>query len=203
MTDSQGRTHHNTQWGENVTHKASGTGKNLCTSDCIHVYDHPLKAAFFNPIHAKFTNPILWEAKVKDIVARDTTKVGVRQCTTIRQVPLSTITINQRVRVAILVALSLPHTKKFDTWAEGWLNDKDRTYAAAAAATYAFSYASYLAANAAYNAVDVAYATYAADVAAVDAATAASYATAYLATASLATASLVSIIKKALKEEKS
>ena len=183
LTDSRGRTRRNTQWGENVTHKASGKGEKLCTSGCIHVYDHPLKAALFNPIHAKFINPILWEVKVKDIVARDTTKVGVRQCTTIRQVPFPTITTNQRVRVAILVALSLPHTKKFDTWAKGWLSGRDRTYDAyytTSFATHATN-ADNAAANAAYNAAAAtSYATHA---------------------TSFATSSLVSIIKKALKLE--
>jgi len=43
LTDEHNRTCNNTQWGENVTYTAPGTG-DLCTGGWIHYYDSPLLA---------------------------------------------------------------------------------------------------------------------------------------------------------------
>ena len=137
LTDENCRTHSDTKWGEGVTHKAIGKGKELCTEDVIHVYDHPLKAAMFNPIQANFNNPILWECKVKKVIADDQLKVGVKECTTIKQIELPEITINQRVRFAIRCALEVYKDKNFVKWAEDWLSGKDRTAGAAGTAAEA------------------------------------------------------------------
>jgi hypothetical protein len=150
LTDQNNRTTNHTQWGEGVTQKAVGKGQQLCSADVIHVYDHPLKAAIFNPIHADIKNPRLWEVRVKRVVANDNTKVGVKSCTTIKQIPLPEITTNQRVRFAIYCALKVYSDAGFVKWANGWLDGTDRTaYAAAYAATYAATYASYAATYAA------------------------------------------------------
>ena len=117
LTDSNLKTQSETLWGVGVTHTATGKGHQLCSGDCIHVYDHPLKAAFFNPIHANFRSPILWECRVRAVKARDNTKVGVKTCTTIKQIPLPEITTEQRVRVAIYCALVVYSDAKFVQWA--------------------------------------------------------------------------------------
>lgn len=134
LTDEKNQTRDGTQWGEGITHKAAGKGKELCTEDVIHVYDHPLKAVMFNPLHANFTNPHLWEVKVRKIVANDSLKVGVKSCTTMREIPLPEITIEQRGKFAIYCALEVSSDKKFIKWAKGWLNGTDRTAGAAAGA---------------------------------------------------------------------
>ncbi len=134
LTGQNHKTLNGTLWGEGITHEATGKGKQLCSTDVIHVYGHPLKAAMFNPIHGNFTNPRLWECRVKQIVANDELKVGVKVCTTIKKIPLPEITTNQRVRFAILVALKVYSAPFFVTWAQGWLSGKDRTEAATRAA---------------------------------------------------------------------
>jgi len=140
LTDTNDQTHNGTTWGVRITHKTIGSGKTLCSEDVIHVYDHPLKAIMFNPIHANFSEYHLWEVRVKKIVANDTLKVGVKQCTTIRQIDAPIITTEQRVRFAILCALEVYKEKSFVKWAENWLSGKDKSERAAwSAATSAWS----------------------------------------------------------------
>lgn len=134
LTNKSNKTHSNTQWGENITHKAEGRGSALCSTDVIHVYDHPLKAVMFNPIHANFKECNLWECKVRKVVADDGLKVGVKQCTTTKQIDAPIITTNQRVRFAIYCALQINHDEKFETWANNWLLGKDRSARATARA---------------------------------------------------------------------
>ena len=134
LTDERNQTKGGTQWGEGITHKAIGKGKELCSPGVIHVYDHPLKAVMFNPIHADFTTPHLWEVRIRKVVADDGLKVGVKSCTTIKEIPLPEITTEQRVRFAIYCALEVYKNERFLTWAQGWLNSTDRTEAAWAAA---------------------------------------------------------------------
>jgi len=131
LTDKYNQTHDGTQWGENVIHKAIGEGKDLCSPDVIHVYDHPLKAVMFNLIHAAFSKYNLWECNVRKVVADDGLKVGVKQCTTIRRIEAPIITTEQRVRFAIYCALEVNKEKSFVLWAENWLSGKDRTVSAA------------------------------------------------------------------------
>jgi len=133
LTNNKHRSH-NTQWGKGITHKAKGKGRALCSEDVIHVYDHPLKAVMFNPIHANFDNPVLWECRVKRVVANDGFKVGVKQCTTVKQIPTPQITMNQRVRFAIYCALEVYSDDTFRKWAIDWLNGNDRTAEGAGAA---------------------------------------------------------------------
>ena len=137
LTDEKNQTNDSTQWGEGITHKAIGKGNELCSPDVIHVYDHPLKAAMFNPIHANFVNPRLWEVRVSKIVANDKRKVGVKSCTTVKEIPLPEITTEQRVKFAIYCALEVYHNKAYVKWANDWLTGKDRTRVAAEAAAEA------------------------------------------------------------------
>ena len=80
LTDQDGYTRRGednaTLWGVNVTHKATGLGTKLCTSDVIHAYRHPLIALFMNPAHASLSNPRLWRAS-GDVVAEEPCKCGV------------------------------------------------------------------------------------------------------------------------------
>ena len=189
LTDENYQTEGGTKWGEGITHKATSKGEELCSTDVIHVYDHPLKAAMFNCIHANFTNPVLWECKIKKVVANDQLKVGVKQCTTIKRLPLPQITINQRVYFAILCALQVYKEESFVQWAEEWLSGKDRTWTAAEAAFAATEIAE--AAGAAEAARAAALAARAAALAAAEVAK----------TAIWAQADFVSLIKKAIRKE--
>ena len=141
LTDAKDQTRKGTQWGEDITHKAIGDGEELCSPDVIHVYDHPLKAVMFNPIHAGFGKYHLWEVKVKKVVANDGLKVGVKQCTAIKRAKAPTVTTDQCIRFAIYCALEVYHEVKFKKWAAGWLSGTDRAAEAARTAARAAAWA--------------------------------------------------------------
>ena len=157
LTDENGQTYEGCQWGAGVTHKASGEG-NLCTEGWIHVYDCPIKAILMNPIHGRFdpTTMLLWECEVegrtKDDLGR---KLGVQKCTTIKQIPIPAITLEQKIEFAIRCALVVYKSEKFINWANNWLSSKDRSRQSAAAYAAA-AYAAYAARAAAYAAADAA-----------------------------------------------
>ena len=96
LTDSKDKTRNNTQWGENITHTATGKG-DLCSNGWIHYYDSPLLAVLLNPIHGNFKSPNLWKVKVGDIVKKDNgLKFGTTSLTTLKRVELPIITMEQR-----------------------------------------------------------------------------------------------------------
>ncbi len=172
LTDANGCTYGGTQWGEGATHKAQGAGSTLCTGDVIHVYDSPLKAVFMNPIQGKFNlvTAKLWKCRVRQVVADDGTKVGVKECTTIEEAPLPVLTIEQRVEVAIRIARLTSKDAAWNRWADRWLDGSDRSSKSAYAASAAAADAAY-AANAASAAAAAAAAADAAAYAAASAAT--------------------------------
>jgi hypothetical protein len=90
----------------------------------------------FNPIHANFKAPILWECD-GDVGADDGLKIGCTRLRTLHQIPLPEISIETRVRFAIYCAAPLRDSDKWQTWADGWLSGEDRSAAAAWAARVA------------------------------------------------------------------
>jgi len=142
LTDENGMTRNNTQWGENVTHTASGDGE-LCSDGWIHCCADPSVAAFMNPVHAEFTRPRLWEAESSGRMVDDGgLKMGVQSLTTIRELPCPAPTTEQCIRFAILCTLEVTSNCEWRKWADSWLNGADRTdvsakKAAAAAKMYA------------------------------------------------------------------
>ena len=140
LTDTDGRTRGDTQWGPGITHRAmSGSkcakcGGGLCTHHYIHAYLDPLLAILLNPIHAEFDSPRLWLAEGR-IARRDgQLKIGCKQLTTIEELSLPAITTEQLVRCAILVVKQVYHESSWNQWAEKWLSGDDRTVEAARAA---------------------------------------------------------------------
>lgn len=178
LTDQEGRTITDTHWAEGTTHTAKEPGNALCTSQVIHAYDSPIKAALFNVIHSNFSNPILWEADTPSVVANDNFKLGCKTLTTLRQIPMPQITTEQRVEVAIRCALVVYRNRTWVKWAKRWLSGADRSAANAANAANAAANAANDADAATDAATNAAYAAYDADAAAydADAATYAAYA---------------------------
>lgn len=126
LTDANGQTYNGTQWGEGITHRAKSRKGELCSEYYIHAYAHPLLATFFNPIHAQFENPRLWEAKGR-IAKRDYgLKVGCKSLTTIREIPCPTIVLEQYMRFGMLGALKVCTNSKFVAWATKWLDSGGR-----------------------------------------------------------------------------
>lgn len=177
LTHKDDQTYNGCQWGENTTHTTSGEG-NLCSPGWIHFYTDPLLAVLLNPIHGSFNTDTmhLWEGKCKIEKEDRGLKHGTTQFTTIKQIKVPKISMEQTVTFGILCALEVYKDKNFVKWAKNWLNNKDRTsdaanaahnaaydaayaiFAAAYAAAYA-AYAAYAAADVTYVAADVTYAT--------------------------------------------
>ena len=134
LTDRDGQTRNDTQWGPGVSHSGTGEGE-LCGPGWIHAYEHPLVAVLMIPIHARFKNPRLWEAEGEVGLRDGQLKCGCKTLTTIREIPLPEITTEMRVRFAILCAKEVCGADlPWNAWADKWLSGGDRTQAAASAA---------------------------------------------------------------------
>ena len=158
LTDQNGQTYNNTQWGENVSHSAYGeSGQELCSDGWIHFYTHPLLAILLNPIHANFNSPRLWEAESSGDELHEPLKSGSRTLTTLKEIPLPKISLNQKVAFGILCAKEVCTDKGWNAWADKWLSGEDRTKESAYSAAYAAAaatanYVAYYDTRVAYNA---------------------------------------------------
>ncbi len=136
LTDKDDRTRagwrNETQWGEGVTNKAPGKGL-LCTDGWIHVYASPLLAVLMNPAHARYDKKAhLWECEA-DAGLDGGTKMGCTRVTTLRRIPIPTVTPEQHVRFAILCVLAAgKSTAPWRAWAKQWLDGTDRSETSAA-----------------------------------------------------------------------
>jgi hypothetical protein len=200
LTDANDQTHGGMQWGENVTHTADGKSDKLCNCHWLHAYPTPVLAVLMDPVHGKYgTSAHMW---VCDAVVglRNPDKLGCAKITTLTRMEAPTITREQKVRFAILVAKAVrPLTvdermKKWDKWADDRLSGKthSRFYAAAYAAAYTAAYADAADAAAAAAYADAADAAYAAAYAA--------YAAAAAALGGKIALDLVAISKQAMEE---
>ena len=143
LTDAQGRTRagedNELTWAVGVEHKTSGTGTRLCSSDVIHAYEHPLIAVLMNPVYADF-NPATMRLFVTEgeIVAHEgQIKCGVHALKVVEEIPVPTLTTEQRVKFAILCAKVVCKNAVWNVWADKWLSGEDRSEAAARAAAWA------------------------------------------------------------------
>jgi hypothetical protein len=115
LTDKDGRSHGDTQWGENVTHEGTGKGE-LCGPGYIHWYSDPLLAVMLNPIHGAFDPETmrLWRADNHDskTLTDHGLKGGSVKLTTLHEIPVPTVTTEQRVKFAILCTLAALDARK-------------------------------------------------------------------------------------------
>ncbi len=152
LTDREGKTFGGCQWGENVTHTASGKGE-LCSNGWLHAYTHPLLAVLLNPIHADIINPLLWECSAirKGMKNDFGLKVGVISCTTLHTIPLPQISNTQRIAFGILCAKAVYKDPDWNQWADNWLSNKDRSTESAERVTETFIGAGAWAVRAVWN----------------------------------------------------
>ena len=132
LTNENDQTHGGMQWGENVTHTASGKGE-LCGPGFIHAYTDPVLAVLLNPIGADFRNPHLWIAEGKIVKDDRGLKCGTVKLTTVRRMDLPTVTTVHRIAFAILCTKQVYANKQWNQWADKWLSGKNRAAAEAAA----------------------------------------------------------------------
>jgi len=127
------------QWkiGENKT--TNGNGR-LCGPGFLHYYHHPLLAMILNPIHADIRTPRLFEVKATGKHLNDVgLKGGCTKMKLIRELPLPTITRNQKLAFGILCAKKVNNDPIWDDWSNVWLNRIDMTTAAATAVAASYS----------------------------------------------------------------
>ena len=133
LTDAAGRTRNNTQWGPGVTH--SGTDAHeLWDATLIYAYTNPLLAAMFNPHHENFDEALLWESDGEVALEDRGRRVWCRSLTTLREIPLPTVTTEQHVRFGILCARAVYTDPAWGRWSDLWLSGVDRTQESAHAA---------------------------------------------------------------------
>lgn len=127
LTNQNRFTRNQTRWGRRVTHKTDGKGE-LCGPGWLHYYNDPLLAVLLNPIHAGFSNPMLFEAKAEGKIKRNRgLKFGCSKLTTIKQIPLPVITPEQRICFAIACVSQVCFLPAFVHWSHSWLSGEDRT----------------------------------------------------------------------------
>ena len=128
LTDKQMQTYNGFQWELNVTRFTDGKG-HLCSPGWLHSYSDPLLAVLLNPIHANIENPRLFLGKASGAFLNDKgLKQGYTNLTLIKELPIPTISINQKVAFAILCALEVYKFLNFNAWAHKWLASIDRSY---------------------------------------------------------------------------
>jgi len=124
LTTQNNLTLNNTLWGEGITHQTNGSIlKKLCTNSWIHYYNSPYLAVLLNSIHGDFVNPKLWEVKVSGFIKSDRDlKFGATKVTTVKEILLPVISIEQKIAIAILCTLHVYKDKEYREWAKKWLS---------------------------------------------------------------------------------
>ena len=144
LTNENGMTRANTttelQWGVGVTHTAKIEGVRLCSNQVIHAYEHLPIALLIGPGTIKANKPRLWAAEGEIVAREGQLKCGVKTLTTVCEIPLPTITLEQRAKFAILCALEVYKEEDFVCWARKWLSREDRSKSKAQEAAKAADY---------------------------------------------------------------
>ena len=128
-----------TFWFDGLEKIAQGYCNELCTSDVIHYYDHPLLAVLFNPIHANIPDPRLITIEIDRDVAHDGLKGGCKSAKFAEEIKLPVLTIEQRVEFAIKISLKYYKDTGYLEWAKNWLVGKYRSISAESALSAARS----------------------------------------------------------------
>ena len=163
LTEQDLTTYNDTKWVLNEWKETSGLGE-LCTGGWLHCYTHPLLAILLNPIHANITNPKLFKCEVEGECLTDYgRKEGWTRMRIIEEMEIPQLSLINKVAFGILCALEVYKDKKWVTWANTWLENKDSSkesaaayYSANAAAAARYAANAAYAANSAY-AADAAY----------------------------------------------
>jgi len=120
-------THGTCQWTIGNWKHTNGKGY-LCGPGFLHYYHHPLLAMIMNPVHANIHYPRLFEVDARGTHRNDRyLKGGCNSMKLIRELEIPTITTKQLSAFIILYAKEVDHSVEFNTWADDWLSNKDRT----------------------------------------------------------------------------
>lgn len=140
LTSKEGYTRpgHSNQlkWSVGVTHTVPGDGVEIDTDEVIHAYEHPPVAAFVGPAHATFDPQTmrLWRCEGTIVAREGQLQCGTKALTVLEEIPLPTITTEQRIKIAILCSKQVCSIPQWTRWADQWLSGEDRSQEAAWAA---------------------------------------------------------------------
>ena len=140
LTDAQGQTRGGMQWGPGVTHAVEYTGA-LCSAGVLHAYeasslrDALALAILRDPEDGGFGSTArAWVCRGSGQHVSNGIKSGHETLTTVREIQLPAVSIEQRVECAIRLAWEVCDEPGWRAWAQAWLDGSDRTDAAAWAA---------------------------------------------------------------------
>jgi len=162
LTKQDLTTYNDTKWVLNEWKETSGLG-GLCNSGWLHCYTNPLLAILLNPIHADINSPKLFKCEVEGKWLTDHgLKEGWTRMRIIEEMEVPQLSEINKIAFGILCALEVNNDEKWVTWANNWLENKDRSKKPAADAASDAAYAAHYAASAnidaAYYAAASAYA---------------------------------------------
>lgn len=133
------------QWGPGVTHAVEYTGA-LCTAGVLHAYeasslrDALALAILRDPEDGGFGSTArAWVCRGSGQHVSNGIKSGYETLTTVREIQLPAVSIEQRVECAIRLAWEVCDKPGWRAWAEGWLDGSDRSDVAAWAAAAAWA----------------------------------------------------------------
>ncbi|MHA1168972.1 MAG: hypothetical protein ACTSRU_14180 [Candidatus Hodarchaeales archaeon] len=138
LTDKDDKTFGGCQWGPGISnpHGEKDGKKKLCSSSWYHAYRTPILAVLMNPIQGDFDEDTmhLWKCEGK-VGKDDGAKIGCSTLITIERIEVPTISIEQRIRFAILCVKEVHIDKMWNEWADRWISGEERGRKAACAAT--------------------------------------------------------------------
>lgn len=127
-----------TTWGEYqyaVGRPAVALGiGNLCSGGWLHAYPDPLLAVLMKLAHVNDDYTVLWRCETSGKINMGRDKLGCTHLTLIERIDPPIVTIEQRIRFAILCAREVYQDPDWRTWADRWLDGSDRSTNAAAEA---------------------------------------------------------------------
>lgn len=139
LTDQSCQTHGGFAWRLRRWYSAPGTG-DLCSAGWLHAYDGadefagPLLAILFNPIHANFPKPRLFQGRGAGAMLEDRgLKRGYSRLILDREIEVPAISQTQRIAFGIICAKQVYADHAWTAWADAWLSGKNRTKRAACA----------------------------------------------------------------------
>lgn len=107
LTDEKHETFNAMKWGEGVEHQLPRKyNPSLCSKKVIHFYRNMNLGLILNPIHGKFSSPVIWEAEAA-IVVEDWDKAGGFYCRTIRIIPTPEWYTDDKKREKVYVQFSV------------------------------------------------------------------------------------------------
>jgi len=92
----------------------------------LHCYSDPLIAILLNPINENIQNPRIFEVEVDGKEAYNNMKYAYKKMRLIKEVNVPKITLEQKVKFAVLCALEVCTDNKFTSWAKDWYGGKKR-----------------------------------------------------------------------------